>query len=159
MIGPHFAVSDLRRAASSIGVEVITVMAISSSLCLTVGCFRPRPAVPRPRTICWRGLGQAGRTRRLAETVQLTHVPAGISLPPGHARECRQRGSARVSFKNLRRESFMWLLKKPWSRDYQPAARGSRALPIPSAEERHTVVAQISTKLRKTRSLRGRAGV
>src|SRR5215475_9288597 len=38
MIGPHFAVSDLRRAASSIGVEVVTVMAISSSLCLTVGC-------------------------------------------------------------------------------------------------------------------------
>jgi hypothetical protein len=38
MIGPHFAVSDLRSAASSIGVEVTTVMAISSSLCLTIGC-------------------------------------------------------------------------------------------------------------------------
>jgi hypothetical protein len=35
-----------------------------------------------------------------------------------------------VSFKNLRRKSFMWPPKKPWSADYQPAARDSRALPM-----------------------------
>jgi hypothetical protein len=30
----------------------------------------------------------------------------------------------------LRRKSFMWPPKKPWSADYQPAARDSRALPM-----------------------------
>ena len=38
MIGPHFSVSDAIRAASSIGVEVMTGAPIASYLCFTDGC-------------------------------------------------------------------------------------------------------------------------